>query len=115
MIAGRLTMRAHVERNEAAGSDAWNSPVAPAFASIGAPVPCFVWSSQSRKLVDGAKSALLEDMRAMFALGADVQPGDEIATVTDRRGIEIVPGRLAIEGPVQRKHTHVEVSLRRIG
>lgn len=115
MIAGRLTMRALVERNQATATDGWNMPVAPDFQSIGAPLPCFVWSTQARRLIDGEKTAMIEDVRALFALDADIREADEISTVTDRRGIEIVPGRLQVEGPVQRKHTHVEVALRRIG
>lgn len=115
MIAGRLTMRALVERNQATTSDTWGQPVAADFVSTGDSVPCFVWSDNSRELVDGAKSAMLEDMRAMFALGADVLEDDEISSVTDRAGTEIIPGRLQVEGPVQRKHTHLEAALRRIG
>jgi hypothetical protein len=115
MIAGRLTMRAAVERNQAVGTDSWGNPVAPDFQSIGDPLPCFVWSRSSRELVDGSKTAMIEDMRAMFALDADIAEADEIASVTDRAGTEIIPGRLKVEGPPQRKHNHVEVALQRIG
>lgn len=115
MIAGRLTMRALVERNQAVATDTWGQPGAPDFQSIGAPVPCFVWSEFSRELVDGQKTAMIEDMRAMFALDADVREDDEISSVTYRSGVEITPGRLKVEGPVQRKHTHLEAALRRIG
>lgn len=115
MIAGRLTMRAALERNSAAGEDDWGNPVPPVMAPIGDPLPCFVWSTSSRELVDGNKTAMIEDMRAMFALGADVREGDVIAAVTDRAGGTIIPGRLKIEGPVQRKHSHLEAALQRIG
>ena len=115
MIGQRLTMRAAIERNANLAADDWGQPGVPAFASTGDPVACFVWSKTSRELVDGGKTALIEDMRAMFALDADVQAGDEIASVTDRRGTVIVPGRLKVEGPVQRKHTHLEAALQRIG
>ncbi len=114
MIGGRLTMRAHVERNQESGTDNWNSPAAPTFAPIGAPLPCFVWSNQTRKLVDGGKTAVIEDMWALFGLDAGIRAGDQISTVTNRRGIELIPGRLTIEGEVQIKHTHLEVALRRI-
>jgi hypothetical protein len=114
MIAGRLTMRALVERNQATATDTWGQPVKPAFASTGDPVPCFVWSNSSQELVDGAKSAQIEQLRALFGLGADVQADDEIASITDRAGTEIIPGRLQIMGPVQRKHTHLEADLRRV-
>ncbi|MBA5777473.1 hypothetical protein H2509_13525 [Stappia sp. F7233] len=113
MIAGRLTMRAMVERNVAAGSDAWNNPVAPEFQPL-AVVKCFVWSRLSQEIVDGDKTAMVEDMRAMFPLAADVDEKDEISAVTDARGNVIIAGRLRIEGPVQRKHTHLEAALKRI-
>lgn len=115
MIAGRLTMRAALERNQAVGQDAWGQPVAPVFASTGDPLPCFVWHETSKEIVDGKKTAMIGDFRALFALGADIAELDEIAQVTDRQGAVLINGRLRVEGPVQHKHTHLEASLRRIG
>lgn len=115
MIAGRLTMRALVERNQATAKDAWGNPVAPDFQSIGDPLPCFVYSKSGREIVDGEKTAVIEDMRIMVAIGADLRDEDEIAAVTDRKGAEIIPGRLRVDGPVQYKHTHREAALERIG
>lgn len=113
MIGGRLTMRAVVERNTAVGKDTWGQPVAPGWTVIGT-VRCFVWSNQSRELVDGDKTAMIEDMRALFSLGADITEDDQISAVTDAQGNVIIPGRLRVEGPVQRKHTHREAALKRI-
>lgn len=114
MIAGRLTMRAAIERNQATGKDSWGNPVPADFAAV-ATLPCFAWSNSSREAIDGNKTAMIEDMRALFALGADVNEDDEIAAITDQRGTVIIPGRLRVEGPVQFKHTHVEAALKRIG
>ena len=114
MIGARLTMRAAVERAPAAAADRWGQPGAAPFAPIGT-LPCFIWSNTSREIVDGDKTAPIEDMRGLFALGADLAEDDEIASVTDRGGAEIIPGRLKVEGPVQFKHTHLEAALRRIG
>ncbi len=114
MISGRLTMRALVERNQATGTDAWNAPVAPDFQSIGDPLACFVWSKMAAKEIDGQKTIQIEETRALFALGAPIQENDEIASVTNRLGIEIIPGRLKVDGPVQFKHNHLEVALRRV-
>lgn len=115
MIAGRLTHRARVERNTASGTDSWGGPVEPAFTVLHNALPCFVYSQSSRELVDGAKTAMIEDLRLMIALGADLAEGDEITGVTDRLGRVIVAGRLKVEGPVQFKHTHREAALQRIG
>lgn len=114
MISGRLTMRAEVQRNTASGSDAWNNPVEPVFTALHAALPCFAWSDQSRELTDGGKTAMIEDMRAMFALDADIAEDDEIVAISDRQDNVIIPGRLKVEGRVQRKHTHLEAALQRI-
>lgn len=114
MISGRLTMRAAIERNSAAGTDGWNSSVAEVFAPL-AVLPCFVWSNTAREIQDGDKLARVEDLRAMFSLDADVRSGDEIAQVTNRAGVVLIAGRLRIEGPTQRKHTHLEAALKRVG
>ena len=115
MIAGRLTHRARVERNTASGTDSWGGPAEPVFTVLHNALPCFVYSQSSRELVDGAKTAMIEDLRVMMALGADLAEGDVITSVTDRMGNEIIAGRLKIEGPVQFKHNHREAALQRIG
>ena len=114
MISGRLTMRARIERNTATGKDGWGGPVAEVFAPL-ATVPCFAWSNTAREIADGDKLARIEDLRVMFALGTDVRADDEISAITDRADQVIIAGRLRIEGPVQRKHTHLEAALKRVG
>lgn len=115
MISQRLTMRAAVERNTAAGKDAWGGPVEPNFTALHAALPCFVWSRNARELADGAKTAIIEDLRIMVALGVDLVEGDEITAVSNASGTVIIPGRLKIEGAVVFKHNHLEASLQRIG
>ena len=111
---GRLTMRAHVERDAATATDGWGQPVAPDFQPIGV-LPCFAWSPAAREFADGDTAAQLLDARALFARGADLRADDELAQITDRRGVVLFPGRLKVEGPVQFKHTHLEAALRRVG
>lgn len=105
-------MRADVERDAATGTDAYGGAVKPNYQAW-ATLPCFVYSKQRREVTDGEKTALVEDLRALFALGADVQEGDEIASVKDRQGAEIMSGRFQIE-TVQRKHRHIEAGLLRV-
>lgn len=114
-IAGRLTMRARVERDTATATDSWGGAVEPVFTVLHNALPCWVYSQSSRELVDGAKTAMIEDLRIMIALDADLAEGDEITVVMDRLGRTIVPGRLKVEGPVQHKHNHREAALQRIG
>ncbi|MEL7447111.1 MAG: hypothetical protein AAGK02_15090 [Pseudomonadota bacterium] len=115
MIAGRLTHRAEIERNQATGTDAWGGDIAPVFQQVHAALPCFAWSKQSRELVDGSKTAMIEDLRVMFALDADVQEADEIVAISDRAGTVVMQGRLKVEGRPQFKHNHIEAALQRIG
>jgi hypothetical protein len=114
MIQGRLTMRAIVERNTQAGTDPRGQPLPPVWTVHGS-LRCFIWSNASREVVDGDKTAMIEDVRGLFALGADIAEGDRISAVTDAKGNVLVPGVLQVEGPVQRKHTHREAALKRIG
>lgn len=113
MISGRLTMRAVVQRNSATGTDAWGQAVAPVMTTV-ATIRCFAWSNQARELVDGDKSAMLEDLRLMAPLGANLTEDDELVAITDRKGNVLIPGRLKVDGPVQRKHTHIEAALKRL-
>ena len=76
-------------------------------------LPCFVWSQARREVVDGGKSALVEDMRALFPLTADLKEGDEISAVQNRLGAELLSGRFEVE-TIQRKHTHIEAFLQRV-
>ena len=114
MISARLTMLAQVERNAAATFDVWGQPAEADFQPLGDPLACFVWSNLARELVDGKKTALVEDLRGLFALGAVLAAGDELVAVTDRAGTAVHYGRLRVEGPVQFKHTHREAALERI-
>ena len=66
------------------------------------------------KAPDGDKTAMIEDIRGLLALGTDITEADEITAVTDARGVVLIPGRLRVEGPIQHKHTHVEAALKRI-
>lgn len=114
-ISGRLTMRAQVERDRAAGSDGWGQRPAPDFQPVGEPLPCFVWSVSSRADVTAERSASVEQLRGLFPAGADLQDRDELASVTDRAGTVLHHGRLRVEGRPQFKHTHLEADLRGIG
>lgn len=108
----RMTHRAVVERNAATGTDAWGQPLAPAFAAH-ATLPCFAWSKSRRELVDGVKTAMVEEHRALFPLDADLVEADELASVTDRRGVQILSGRFRVDA-IRRVHDHLEADLKRV-
>lgn len=114
MISGRLTMRAVMLRNTAAGTDPRGHQLPPVWTANGT-LRCFVWSNASREAVDGDKTAMIEDMRGLFALGSDIDEGDRVSAVTDKAGTVLIAGPMEVEGPVQRKHTHLEAALKRVG
>lgn len=112
-MRGRMTMRAAVERNTETGKDPHGNPLPPVFAAH-ATLPCFIWSNRSHQAYPGDRTAMVEDLRGGFPLDADLAEGDEIASVTNRKGTEIIPGRLRIDAPPQRKHRHIEAALKRV-
>jgi hypothetical protein len=116
MIARRFTMVAQVERNVATGKDGYGHPAAPDWQPHGE-LRCFAWAPKAGvdAIVEGQKVALKQDVRMMFGLSGDLQPGDRIVSITNRDGDNIYfRGPLRIEGEIDFKHTHREVALVRV-
>ena len=107
-------MRAEVERDISTGKDSWGQPAAPNFQPH-LTLSCFAFTPSSREVMDGDKVAAIQDVRIMFALGADVTEADEIASITNKAGDVLFAGRYRVDGPVQFKHNHVEAPLRKVG
>lgn len=107
-----MTMRLDVEQNTAAGTDAFGHPVIPVWAAK-ATESGIVWTKARREILDGDKTALVEDIRALVPLGANVVETDRIANVKDRLGVVLFAGPLAID-TIQRRREHLELALRRI-
>lgn len=114
MIAGRLTMRAHVQRNAATGTDGWNGPAAPDWQPLTV-LPCFAWTPSSRDVVDGRKNVVAQDVRMMIAVGGDLREGDRIEKIANPAGVVLFAGPLRVEGAVEFKHNHMEAALVRAG
>lgn len=116
-VRSRMTMRATIERNTAAGTDAWNQPAVPTWTPQEYQLPCLAWTTEAKDASPGRedmKVAGLERWRAMFPAGADLLDVDRIAQITDRQGVVIFSGPLLIVAPIEVKRTHIEVGLRRI-
>ena len=107
-----MTMRATVERDQATATDQWGQPVKPDFAVI-ATLPCYAWSKQRRELIDADRSAVLEDIRAVFPKDADLNEQDRIAKIENRRGDVIFAGPLVVTSVVRRAERHKKVMLER--
>ncbi len=104
--------RAFLENNTASTTDDYGNPVAPTWATL-ATVACRVYSKMRREVIDGDKTALVEDIRALFPKGADVDEDYRIANVKDRLGVVLFAGPLYIDTLVKRPD-HQEAMLNRI-
>jgi hypothetical protein len=116
-IAKRLTMRAEIERDTAAesgGAGNWGQPPEPLFTPH-ACLKCFAWSPTATETQDGNKLAGVTDVRLLLQLSADVRDGDEVAQITNTRGVVLFAGRYRVLGEVQFKHTHLECNLKKVG
>ncbi len=87
-----MTMRATVERDTQVATNNWGRPDVPIL-TVGAVVPCRVWSGKRTDVDDAGKSAVVEDLRGHFPKGADLLEEDRL-TIRDRRG------RLLFGGPI---------------
>ena len=108
----QMTMRAFVERNGTVTSDVYGHPDTPSF-STHATIACRAWSPSRREINDTKKIALVEEIRCAMPLDADVTEDDRISSIQDRLGVTIWGGPLRID-TIQKKHTHLEMDLRRI-
>lgn len=100
-----MTMRAHVQKDDNAGTpDAHGNPLAPSW-STKETLPCLAWSGVERTLIDEARSALLEDVRCILPKDAAVVSTDRILKITDRRtDREYFSLPLRIDAIQQRRH-----------
>jgi len=105
-------MEATLQRNTETGSDAFNQPLPPVWSTV-ATIRCSAWSRSRLVALDNGKTALVEEIRAMFGKNSGVLETDRIGQVTDRWGLAIFAGPLEIR-TLQERATHIECLLRRI-
>ena len=60
--------------------------------------------------MDGDKTIVFDDLRAMVPLTQDVTEADQVLKIEDRLGVTVFPGPMRIES-VQRMPTHQELML----
>lgn len=101
-------MRAQLTRPESTTNE-WNMPGAPAFRDLGA-VPCRVYENTARLVLDADKKAVVGEFRAMFPLNADVQDGDHLTDITDRRKQVLFAGPFEVIKLIH-KNRHFETRL----
>ncbi len=104
-----MTMRMVIERNTETGKDDYNNPLPPVW-SAWETVPCYAWSQSRKELVDGDKTVVIEDLRALIPVSTDLTESDRVARIEDRLERTLFSGPLDIEA-VQRMPHHQELML----
>jgi len=116
MAACALTMRAEVRRN-ASGKGSYGGQKPAGWDIVADAMPCMVWVRTAKEVVDG-KSAVVESIRGVFRPGADIQRGDQLVEIKNRRGVVVIAGPLYISAISPRTIagavTHQQVDLERV-
>jgi hypothetical protein len=103
--------RAVIERDMAVGEDDWGQSGTPDWRIHLHDLPCAAWFEAGREVIDGAKTAVIEDRKVIVPLDTDVTEKDRVARITDRRGKEtIFEGPARIES-VGRRRDHLALML----
>ncbi len=108
-----MTMRADIERDGTATTNARGHPDPPVYASHLTGLASRVYSKRRQEVVDGRKEAMVEEIRMIVPVGTDITELDRVANVKDRLGVVIWAGPMNIRA-IQHKHTHLEMELQRV-
>lgn len=110
-----MTHRALVQRDTGTAVNRYNQRQPDAWTTHLAAMPCFFYTSPSRTQVGEAvvveRTAVIEQLRMLVPLDADVTERDRIASVTDREGNAIYTTPLNIRSVIQKRRTHRELVL----
>jgi hypothetical protein len=89
---GRMTMRAVVKRATDEGDDAWGQEAKAnqAWPEVDPAMPCFAWIARRENINDDGVKVYTAEFRAVFPPGADIQEGDQVQEIRNRRG-DLVP------------------------
>lgn len=96
-----------IQRDTETGTDAWGNPLPPVWAEHLAGIACLgfirpVSSEQARELIDGGKTALIEERRVLVALGTDVTTDDRLDDVIDSDSAVVLAGPMGITEVIRR-------------
>lgn len=95
MIDQILSMRADISRRTGAADDYGN--LLNDWASVVTSVPCLVQINPNRKITDGEKVVVIEDIKAIFQSDANVLTGDRIDQVLDARGETVFSTQMFVD------------------
>lgn len=114
LISSRVSLkhRCTIERNVTVAANAWGNAAAPVWQTNLSDLPCRLWTTAGREVVDATTTVVVEDMRLIVALNTDITEEDRIANVT-YRGDTIAVGPIGIRA-VMRHQDHLEIVLVRV-
>jgi hypothetical protein len=108
----QMVHRCTLERDAAHGTpDGYGLPSESDWQPLLVELPCWLWSTAERELIDGEKSAVIEDLRLLVPMATDVTERDRVNGVTDRLGNPVRQGAMGITA-VMSKHDHLELALK---
>lgn len=107
-----MVHRAEVQSNTEGGVDDWGNPL-PASWGAATDVPCRAWAKMRKEVIDGDKTAIVEDVRAIFARDASVTEDNRIINIKDRQGTVKFTGPFDVVTIAPRKN-QLEAMLERI-
>lgn len=111
---GTMTMRAHVQRDQAA-ADPFGGKLSSNWQTLHAALPCRVWHTRQRSshVLDGDKIVEVIGLLLAVPTGTDITPKDRVVDVRDRLGTVLFPGPVNIDS-VSFRIGHVIIALESI-
>lgn len=117
MAGAMMTMRCRITRNGADADPYGGAGIPEEPDLVAEEAPCFVYLSSRREIEGGAKSTVVEELKAIFRGDLDLRRGDSISDLNDRRDKVVLDGNLEVDAvtPVHngRGINHLDVTLRR--
>lgn len=102
-----MRLRTAVERKTVDPSDPYKQE---SWETVAAEVPCWRWSTASRRFTSDEAAVPIKDLRLVVPLGTDVRGDDRIGDVVTRRGRVVQYGPVRVD-VIETRTDHLELSL----
>ena len=118
MTGSKMKHRVRIQRNDAV-TDTWGSgKVSPSsFNTVKDGQRCLITMERGREIVDGDKVIQVDSLLGIFPPDVDLQRGDKLVNIVNRKGDEVIAGTLEVDTintiPSEFGKSHVEATLRR--
>lgn len=116
-LDARMVMRAEVLRNGAA-ANSYGGRGKPEWNVVSDAAPCYVWSRVRNRYQEGRVLAEVEELGVIFRREADIQEGDRVSNIKDRRDRVLFAGPFEVLTGTEKSNgtgiDHLSFRLRRI-